>query len=172
MRPLPALALLAFLALPRTLHAHIHLVRSAPAADSAAAGPVRELRLTFSERPEVGFSRVRLFAADSTEITLGAISVVAGDSMTVRAAISRRLAAGIYVVRWQTAGRDGHVIRGQFSFTAPEDVVIDSAPTATAPVDSTVGGTEPASGGGFPVAVVGVAAVGALAAFFFLRSRR
>jgi hypothetical protein len=70
-------------------------------------------------------------------------------------------------VRWQTAGRDGHVLRGEFVFTAPEDTA--AAAVVRAPAADSAGS---AGRGGFPVVVVAIAAAGALAAFLFLRGRR
>jgi methionine-rich copper-binding protein CopC len=159
---------LATLVLSSTIPVHLHLVSSVPAADSLAAVPVREIRLTFSERPEIGFSRVRLLSADSAEIPLGAIAVATDDSMTIVAPVSGRLSAGPHRVRWQTAGRDGHVLRGEFVFTAPEDTA--AAAVVRAPAADSAAGS--AGRGGFPVMVVAIAAAGALAAFLFLRGRR
>ena len=170
MHPSHLLMPLALLVAPATLHAHIHLVKSTPAADSLARGPLREIRLTFSERPELGFSRIRLFTADSTEIPLGMLAAVAGDSMTVIVPLTQPLPAGVYTVRWQTAGRDGHVLRGAFAFSAPAEPVGDTVTPTPAPSDSVV---PPAAGdaGGFPIALIGIALAGALAAYFFLRRR-
>lgn len=159
---------LAILVFSSTIPVHLHLVSSVPAADSLAGAPVREIRLTFSERPELGFSRVRLLSADSAEIPLGAIAVATDDSMTIVASVSGRLSAGPHRVRWQTAGRDGHVLRGEFVFTAPEDTAAAAVVRAPA-ADSSAG---IAGRGGFPVVVVAIAAAGALAAFLFLRGRR
>jgi len=167
---MPTLIAFVTFAFNAALPVHLHLVKSVPAADSLAAAPVREVRLTFSERPELGFSRVRLLRADSTEIVLGRIAVAADDSMTIVVPVTGRLSAGAHRVRWQTAGRDGHVLRGEFVFTAPEDTTPD--PAGAAPSVDSAGPPASDEGGGFPVTVVAIAAAGALAAFFFLRGRR
>ena len=162
---------LATLVFSSAMPVHLHLVSSVPAADSLAGAPVREIRLTFSERPELGFSRVRLLSADSAEIRLGTIAVATDDSMTIVASVSGRLSAGPHRVRWQTAGRDGHVLRGEFVFTAPEDTAAAAVVRAPA-ADSAASPAGSAGRGGFPVVVVAIAAAGALAAFLFLRGRR
>ncbi|HEY3746070.1 MAG TPA: copper resistance protein CopC, partial [Gemmatimonadaceae bacterium] len=50
----------ASLAVPISLFAHAHLRRSEPAAHDRLNSPPTAIRLWFSERPELGFTRVRL----------------------------------------------------------------------------------------------------------------
>jgi methionine-rich copper-binding protein CopC len=165
-----SLALFVSLAAPPTLHAHIHLLRSVPAADSLAGGPVREIRLVFSEQPELGFSRIRLIAADGTEIPLGAVVTAPAEQFGVVASLQRRLVSGTYTVRWQTAGRDGHVIRGEFTFTAPDDATPDSASSASS--DTLATPAPESEGVGFPVGLVAVGVLVGVAAIVLVRSRR
>lgn len=168
---MPRVIALVTLTLAAAVPVHLHLERSVPAADSVATAPVREIRLTFSERPELGFSRIRLLSADSTELPLGTVAVATDDSMTIVAPVTGRLSAGSHRVRWQTAGRDGHVLRGEFVFTAPEDTTADPS-AGVPPADSSALPAGNGERGGFPVIIVVIAAAGALAAFLFLRGRR
>src|SRR3954454_13076593 len=74
-------ATLAVLCLPLALWAHAHLRRSEPAANGRLSSPPSAIRLWFTERPELAFTRVRLRTADSTEIALGTAARMTDDPM-------------------------------------------------------------------------------------------
>src|SRR5690242_10062755 len=103
-----ALAIVAVLALPIAVWAHAHLRRSDPSARARVTTPPTAIRLWFTERPELGFTRVQLRAADTTEIALGAVTRLGDDPMGVAIAIPRALTPGSYTVLWRTAAADGH----------------------------------------------------------------
>lgn len=128
-----AIALVAVLAFPILLLAHAHLRRSEPAAAARLTVAPTAIRLWFSERPELAFTRIHLRGSDSTEVPLGAVAAAGGDDMGVAATISRPLAPGTYRVEWQTAGADGHPTRGSFVFT-----VIGTTSAATMAHDTAV----------------------------------
>jgi putative copper export protein/methionine-rich copper-binding protein CopC len=108
---------LALLSLPAPALAHGHLKRSEPAAGAHLGAVPRELRLTFTEAPELAFTRVELLDPSGAAVALGPLAIAAGSRETVVAAVRGALAAGTYTVVWQMAGRDGHVTRGRFAFT-------------------------------------------------------
>ena len=93
--------------------------------------PPTAIRLWFSERPELGFTRVQLRTANSTEITLGAATRLSDDPMGVAIAIPTALTPGSYTVLWRTAAADGHATTGSFTFE-----VVGAEPAAVG-VDST-----------------------------------
>lgn len=95
--------------------AHTRLEGSQPAKDAHLAEAPRELRLRFSEAPELVLARLRLLGPDSADIALGGLHV--DSARTVVAAIRGPLSAGTYTVVWQIAGADGHPIRGRYAFT-------------------------------------------------------
>lgn len=75
----------------------------------------RQLRLTFTERPELTFARLQLLGPGNAPVALGRLSL---DSVrTLVASIDGPLVAGTYTVRWQIAGADGHPVRGNYRFT-------------------------------------------------------
>jgi len=92
--------------------------------------PPTAIRLWFSERPELGFTRVQLRAAGTTEIALGAATRLNDDPMGVAIAIPRALTPGSYTVLWRTAAADGHATTGSFTFevvgAVPAAVALDS----------------------------------------------
>lgn len=105
----------ALLLWPTAATGHTRLERSAPSRGDHLAAVPRELRLTFSEAPELAFTRVQLLGSDSATVALGELRI---DSVrTVVAPIRGQLVAGTYTVVWQIAGADGHPIRGRYSFT-------------------------------------------------------
>jgi copper transport protein len=106
----------ASLAVPISLFAHAHLRRSEPAAHDRLNSPPTAIRLWFSERPELGFTRVRLRGADSNDVSLGAATRMSDDAMGVSLTIAAPLAPGTYTVLWRTAAADGHATNGSFSF--------------------------------------------------------
>ena len=111
---------------PNMATGHTRLERSLPERDAHLAEIPRELRLTFSDAPELTFTRLRLLSSDSVEVALGALRL---DSVrTVVAAIRGELSAGTYAVVWQIAGADGHPIRGRYTFTiAPGAAAVATA---------------------------------------------
>ena len=104
------------LALPAVLFAHAHLRRSEPAASARLESSPSAIRLWFSERPELPFTRIQLRAVDSVEIPLGAVARMSDDPLGVWVPVPSSLAAGTYTVIWRTAAADGHATTGRFTF--------------------------------------------------------
>lgn len=107
------LTLIAFF--PGAAFAHGLLQSSTPAANTRLHSAPRELRLVFTESPELGFTRVTLAGPNGT-VALGPLAPVPNAPRGVVARIRGALTAGTYVVNWQTAGADGHPVRGFFRF--------------------------------------------------------
>lgn len=140
--------LAACLGMPSALHAHEALERSIPARGAHLSAAPRQLRLTFTERPELTFTRLRLLGPGNASVALGALSL---DSVrTVVASINGPLTGGTYTVVWQVAGADGHPVRGQYTFTiAPGATGLGAAygdTTAASPRAGERGATVPAPG--------------------------
>ena len=112
-------ALLVLTAWPAPALAHAHLQRSAPAAGARLTAVPRELVLTFSEDPTLAMSALRLLGPDSAAVALGTLGH-GGGARTLTAAVAGPLAAGRYTVLWQTAGDDGHVQHGSYTFVIAE----------------------------------------------------
>jgi len=114
-------------------YAHTALRRSEPAKSSTLAVAPTRIALWFTARPQIAFSRVRVFGP-AGEVTLDRLVADTGNSM--HAAIAGVLGDGEYRVEWQTASADGHPIRGEFVFTvATARPPVDGSPTVSpAPV--------------------------------------
>ncbi len=126
---------------PAFLFAHARLTSSAPA-DGAVlkAGPA-EIRLTFSERPSISVASIVLVAGDDS-IHLSPLSVDTVDRKTVIAPVGRQLGAGRYQVVWRVSSRDGHPIRGAYSFVVQGQATDSTAVIQPAPVSKIDGAEE------------------------------
>jgi copper resistance protein C len=98
---------------------HNRLVKAEPAVEGTVAASPKQIRLWFKEPPEASVSGITLLSVrgkDSTAVPLGPVHGT--DAATsIAADLPKPVASGRYAVRWRTAGKDGHVIRGQFGFT-------------------------------------------------------
>jgi methionine-rich copper-binding protein CopC len=103
---------LSLVAAPQVASAHGRLKSSSPGAGAHLGTSPRELRLEFSEVPDLTFSKVILLAPGGRAIALGALAYAPDSRRTVVAAIPGQLQSGTYVVQWQLAGDDGHPMRG------------------------------------------------------------
>jgi methionine-rich copper-binding protein CopC len=95
---------------------HTVLVKATPAIDGTVATTPASLTLWFNEHPDVSLSNIRLRAADSSMVELGAVKP-GTDSTALTVPVHGALKAGKYTVLYRTAGDDGHVMRGSYSFT-------------------------------------------------------
>ena len=119
---------------PRTTaFAHGRLESSTPAAGSTLATAPSELRLKFTEIPELVFTTLRLVGPSGDSVVLGPIHYSPDSRRAIVAAIRNPLAAGKYTVMWQMAGPDGHPIRDRFVFTLSVAATVLPAPSALTP---------------------------------------
>jgi methionine-rich copper-binding protein CopC len=95
---------------------HPKLLRSTPAADSTVAVPPEVISATFNERITIALSTMTLWTAESHAVPLGALGNPPNDDRTLMARVSSVLSPGRYTVKWLAAGRDGHPMRGAFTF--------------------------------------------------------
>jgi len=131
---------------PSVLLAHARLVNSSPRAGERLASPPRVIQLMFSEILMAGVSRFIVTGPLGDTIRLAAAVPDSMGSHTIAARPLDYLAAGVYQVHWVAAGRDGHPMRGGYSFTIAES---SSAPPAVGG-DTAVGASR-----GEPSAVIG-----------------
>ena len=100
-----------------TAAAHGDLKSSIPANKARVAVPPTELRLVFTERPELPLTRIVLRGPDGKNVTLGKLVASGADRATITTAIAGAMAPGLYTVEWEIAGEDGHPVDGRFTFT-------------------------------------------------------
>ena len=115
--------------LPASASAHGRLKSSAPGAGTHLPQVPRELRLDFSEAPDLTFSTLRLIGPDGRDVALGAVAYAADSHRALVAPIAGTMAAGTFVIVWQMAGDDGHPVRGRIEFVvAPGAMGVGIAP--------------------------------------------
>lgn len=95
---------------------HTVLVKAIPAVDATVKAAPAEVTLWFNERPDLSLSNIRLRAPDSSMVELGGVKA-GTDSTAIAVPVRGILKAGRYTVLYRTAGDDGHVMRGSYSFT-------------------------------------------------------
>lgn len=102
------------LSLSATVLAHMKLAKALPAANAVVAAKPAKVQIWFTQAPDKAVSRVTL-TGPSGQVKLGAPTVDADKSMS--AAVEGTTPDGSYKVAWQAAGDDGHVQKGEYSFT-------------------------------------------------------
>jgi len=98
---------------PSAAYAHGLLRESSPRAGARLTAVPSEIRLTFTEHPERVFTRITLTGPDGVLVAIDSILITGFDAS---ARIGVPLVAGTYTVEWQTAGDDGHPVRGDYTF--------------------------------------------------------
>jgi hypothetical protein len=94
--------------------AHAKLQKSEPAAGTTVAAAPKQIQLWFNEKLDVAVSKVEL-TGPAGKVELGPVHAM--DDKSLMAAISGKVADGAYTVSWQTAGDDGHAVKGDYTFT-------------------------------------------------------
>jgi putative copper export protein/methionine-rich copper-binding protein CopC len=112
---------------PTAAHAHTRLSRSSPAAGDRLREAPAAVRLWFSGRAELAFTRVRLLGPDGRDVSLGTVARLDSSMSAFTIPVRAVLPAGTYTVVWQTTAADGHPVRGRFSFTVVGVATTDGA---------------------------------------------
>jgi methionine-rich copper-binding protein CopC len=99
---------------PNSAWAHAILVGSVPAADSTISEKEIDIELTFNSQVDGRRSRLLLFDGQNKEHTLTGMMQPKPQVLKVHV---EGLNDGVYLVRWQVLAIDGHISRGQISFT-------------------------------------------------------
>lgn len=96
---------------------HTELQSSIPARDAVVEEPVAELRLRFTTEVQLPLSRITV-GGPGGAVFPGTLGMVEDSGRReLRFVLEEPLPPGPIRVSWQTAGPDGHVIRGEYGFT-------------------------------------------------------
>jgi putative copper export protein/methionine-rich copper-binding protein CopC len=129
-----AVVLLLLLVAPVAAWAHQVLLRSSPADEAELTEVPRQLRLVFSEPADLTFTRVELVDPDGVLVPLSDLRLEPDSPNVVLADIEGPTTPGEHTVAWRSVGRDGHAVRGRFSFTVlPDAAGITEPEEAPAP---------------------------------------
>ncbi len=94
--------------------AHTKLEKSEPAAGATLNTAPKQLQLRFNETIDAAVSKLEM-TNGSKQVELSGMHVMGGK--TLMAAVTGQVSNGTYKVAWQTAGDDGHVVKGDYTFT-------------------------------------------------------
>ena len=95
---------------------HLRLVKSAPSANEVVGAIPTEIRLWFSQKPELSLTTIKLLREDSTAVELNGKVAATDDSLSVRIPLTAALEKGTYIVSWRSVSKDGHAVRGSYRF--------------------------------------------------------
>jgi len=95
---------------------HLRLVATSPAADSTVAGSPAEIRLFFSEAPQMRGTTVRLTRGAEELVASTDATADPEDAKELFIRPSAPLTPGTYTVHWRVIAQDGHTQRGTFEF--------------------------------------------------------
>ncbi|TVR66336.1 MAG: copper resistance protein CopC [Gemmatimonadales bacterium] len=95
---------------------HLRLNSTQPEADAAVAESPAEIRLFYSEPPQMDGTSVRLADAEGELVPTSEATADPDDAREVFIVPDEPLAPGTYTVHWRTIAQDGHAQRGDFSF--------------------------------------------------------
>jgi methionine-rich copper-binding protein CopC len=108
-------AVVAALALGVSLQAqHAKLLKTSPADKATVAKAPTSVQLWFNEAIDVKLSNIEVTGPDG-KVALGMVHAM--EPKQLMGPITGKMANGVYTVTWQTAGDDGHVQKGSFTFT-------------------------------------------------------
>lgn len=113
---LVAAAAMACSAFTSTAYAHAKLEASQPKANSIVETAPAVVRLQFNEPVELPFSKVKLVDRAGVAGAPLKLDVDKNDPKAVVATLPQ-LHSGPHRVQWTTVTRDGHKVKGEFSFT-------------------------------------------------------
>lgn len=111
--------MLLMLTFPSGVWAHSKLESSIPPADSTSKEAVKQLSLSFNEKIDPTLSKLTITNDKGEKVDLAVVKVE-GEAMI--AELSQPLVTGSYSVEWKIVGKDGHPVKGTYSFQveAPE----------------------------------------------------
>jgi methionine-rich copper-binding protein CopC len=97
-----------------TVLAHMKASKMEPAADSTVTTPPARIQVWFTQAPDPKVSKLEL-AGPAGAVKLTGFQVTKEKS--ILATVDGTLSDGRYTTRWQSAGDDGHIQKGEYAFT-------------------------------------------------------
>lgn len=119
-------AMLTAMTLAVAVQAHAKLLKTSPADKATVTKAPTSVQLWFNEAIDVKLSKIEVSGPDG-KIALGTVHAM--EPKQLMGPITGKMADGVYTVNWQTAGDDGHVQKGSFTFT------LKQAASSTKPKD-------------------------------------
>lgn len=95
---------------------HFALTKSLPA-NKATVHELGQVKLWFSEAPEDGTVAIHVLDAKGEPVPTTDVAQDPEDATAFSVSPSGTIAPGTYSVSWRGMGDDGHVVRGELSFS-------------------------------------------------------
>jgi len=95
------------------VQAHAKLLKTSPVDKATVAKAPTSVQLWFNEAIDVKLSKVEVTGPDG-KVALGVVHAM--EPKQLMGPITGKMADGAYTVDWQTAGDDGHVQKGSYTF--------------------------------------------------------
>lgn len=99
-----------------TAHAHAMLEHAEPGVGASVTGAARKIVLHFDSAVQPALSEVHVRDANGREVRQDTLQGDAENPASVSVTVPP-LAPGVYRVYWSVTGREGHRVRGDYSFT-------------------------------------------------------
>jgi methionine-rich copper-binding protein CopC len=96
--------------------AHFDLSKSEPGAKANVESPT-EVRLWFTQVPQENTTTIRVIPAGGEPLHTGEVVRDSSDGSISSVALHHPPEPGTYQVSWRAMGTDGHVVKGDFTFT-------------------------------------------------------
>lgn len=113
-RPI-ALFCFLLLATVSTAFAHMKAEKMSPEEGTVLNSPPRSLRVWFTQDPDLAVSKLELEGPEGAELKVEGVHSMGEKDLMGR--VVGRMPNGEYKARWQAAGDDGHVQKGEWTFT-------------------------------------------------------
>jgi methionine-rich copper-binding protein CopC len=107
-------AVILAVALGVAVEAHAKLLKTSPVDKATVAKAPTTVQLWFNEAIDVKLSKLEV-TGPAGKVALGVVHAM--EPKQLMGPITGKMADGTYTVDWQTAGDDGHVQKGSFTFT-------------------------------------------------------
>jgi len=95
---------------------HLELDHALPGPDSVMSSTITEVRLHFSEPPQMRATSIRLVDGSRSLVSSSPPVAYEEDPRQVFVTLESALPDGAYTVQWRVMAQDGHVQRGDYSF--------------------------------------------------------
>ena len=95
---------------------HLALERSVPEADASVGQGPEEVRLFFTQPPQLAGTSIRVVDTRDRLMDATAAEADSDDPSVVFIRLESALAAGTYTVHWRALAQDNHPVNGDFGF--------------------------------------------------------
>jgi copper resistance protein C len=98
-------------------YAHAFLDHAVPGVRMTVSGPVREIRIWYTQGVVTAFSAVTVTSSTGSAIPASRPVTASADQQTIVVHLGRALGPGTYTVNWRALSVDTHTTTGSFHFT-------------------------------------------------------